>query len=903
MAPNNDDDDLEPPEEERILDEDPETPAAAPPGVSFSLATGQAAHAATADHRDDDNDENNNNKKKKSGGGVKLTPTPSMKRIVETKDEITVSFDNLTVHLAGIDDDDDNDNKKGGCCCSCCSICSNRLVSPLATYAVEYLGVAVEHRPSQYALTNVSGRVKTGEMVLVLSTDALYASTLLQAVTGRLNSNNGKHVTTTLTGAVCLNGVPLSTEEHWQGWRRRAPHVLASDASHAPILTVRETVLFAAQCTSDGTETGDAQHLTTRVDRILAALDLTHVQDTVVGDENLRGVSGGQKRRVTVAEMLTDRRAAFLGLEHITDGLSSTDSLSLVAQLQQCCRQLRMAALVSLLQPSDEIVALFDKLMVLGGANGDMLYFGPVDDRQALREVFLGPDADYAAEDRGSICDLVLGHSLEKKNNDNDGDDGGGSEAVLRRFQASPAYKSLMEETAQLASSSQQQQEQDISHLLPQQKYAAPAWYQAKVIARRRLKLIARNAVTYTRIGIAVVFGVIIGSLFSELNNDLIGSLSRTGYMFLHCFLVLMLSAAITIPQTFRERVTLFKHRSAEFYSGRVAYATGMLLDIPLSIVEATLLASISYFWVDMKPGANHFFYFLGTLIGLEFFGQAFGRLLCAVVRKQVSANTFSSIFLLIFGTVAGFMPGYEAIHPVLQWLSWITPASYAFEGLMINEFYSRNISAVVLATDDGTVDIGNLSGAGWVNNFGLPRAEWGSPDDIKLFDIMMLFIGSFIVDLFGCYFVEHTRAWFFNQMQRPQRKTKSKTFTQSGSTTPADKMVASNKGKALATDDWPQSLSVKDLCYYVNLPGKARPKRLSVQSILGPCLAKLSCKDLGQDSSHRDSLNETSRELRLLNGVDATFQRGRITALMGTRYVIGSRCFWQQYVSLSCWI
>jgi hypothetical protein len=109
--------------------------------------------------------------------------------------------------------------------------------------------------------------------------------------------------------------------------------------------------------------------------------------------------------------------------------------------------------------------------------------------------------------------------------------------------------------------------------------------------------------------------------------------------MFLNCFLVLMLSAAITIPQTFRERLTLFKHRSAEFYSGRVAYVTQVLLDIPLSVLEAVLLSLLSYFWVDMREGGNHFGFFLGTLIGLEFVGQAFGRLLCALSRKQVHAN------------------------------------------------------------------------------------------------------------------------------------------------------------------------------------------------------------------------------------------------------------------------
>ena len=61
-------------------------------------------------------------------------------------------------------------------------------------------------------------------------------------------------------------------------------------------------------------------------------------------------------------------------------------------------------------------------------------------------------------------------------------------------------------------------------------------------------------------------------------------------------------------------------------------------------------------------------------LIALEFTGQALGRLLCAVYRKQVTANSASSIIILVFGTMGGFMPSFGTITPVLRWLSWLTP-------------------------------------------------------------------------------------------------------------------------------------------------------------------------------------------------------------------------------------
>ena len=76
---------------------------------------------------------------------------------------------------------------------------------------------------------------------------------------------------------------------------------------------------------------------------------------------------------------------------------------------------------------------------------------------------------------------------------------------------------------------------------------------------------------------------------------------AKNGYIFLHCFIVLMLSAAVTLPSCFRERTTLFKHRSAEFYDMGSSYLAMLLTDAPLSILEACLLAVVSYFWVGMR--------------------------------------------------------------------------------------------------------------------------------------------------------------------------------------------------------------------------------------------------------------------------------------------------------------
>lgn len=183
---------------------------------------------------------------------------------IAIRPHLTLAFENLTVHVPG-------DSEK---CCNCIS-------NPFKNYIQEYMGISLEEREPFYALDDVSGVVSSGEFCLVLGVNEISKSTLLRALSGRLNEHDEMH------GTMTLNGVPLSNKSQ-QGWRKLTPYVSASDASHSPVLTVRETLTFAADCVSAD---GDSKH---RVDRLLDLLGLAHVADTVIGDDNLRGVSGGK---------------------------------------------------------------------------------------------------------------------------------------------------------------------------------------------------------------------------------------------------------------------------------------------------------------------------------------------------------------------------------------------------------------------------------------------------------------------------------------------------------------------------------------------------------------------------------------------------------------------------------
>jgi len=161
------------------------------------------------------------------------------------------------------------------------------------------------------------------------------------------------------------------------------------------------------------------------------------------------------------------------------------------------------------------MVQLFDKLIVLT-SEGEMSYFGPVD-RALLREIFLDEDDNNGEGDKGSIADLVLEASLDKT--------GEKEFDTKRRYDASKLSRSNYDEIAQLRS--QPRKGMGVIDLLPSEEYPNSFMYRFKLISNRRIRLIMRNAVTFTRMFIAILFGLVIGSLFAKTPNNLGGALAK----------------------------------------------------------------------------------------------------------------------------------------------------------------------------------------------------------------------------------------------------------------------------------------------------------------------------------------------------------------------------------------
>ena len=244
---------------------------------------------------------------------------------------------------------------------------------------------------TKHVLDNISLSLKPGKMYLVLGPPGSGKSSLLKAIAGRL-FRKGKEE---LEGSVTYNGTELYDSKGFYD----QPNVHLENAislidqldRHAPRYTVEETFNFAFKC-----KRRNGRHIDFRfqddtpknrelakkaddsnmlVDTYIKLLGIDHVRHSFVGNDEIRGVSGGQRRRVTIGEMLMNNSPVICG-DEISNGLDAESTFDIISTMGYIGKGRQKLQVISLLQPSPETVALFDEVILL--AEGKILYAGPI---------------------------------------------------------------------------------------------------------------------------------------------------------------------------------------------------------------------------------------------------------------------------------------------------------------------------------------------------------------------------------------------------------------------------------------------------------------------------------------------------------------------------------------------
>ncbi len=237
-------------------------------------------------------------------------------------------------------------------------------------------------------LDEVSFTVFPGELVGVMGPSGSGKTTLLDLITGRAPCSSGR---------VLVNGWCMA--EHLASFQHRLGYVPQDDLLH-PELTVLETVLRAARLRLADDQPREALH--DRVEAVLLQMGLAHVRDHRIGGRLKRGISGGQRRRVSIATALVTQPAVLV-LDEPTSGLDASSAMEVVRILRDLAST-GMTIMLTLHQPRPEVYGLLDRLVLLA-TGGKLAYFGPAEPNAVD---YLARRSALPFDGRGNVADYLM---------------------------------------------------------------------------------------------------------------------------------------------------------------------------------------------------------------------------------------------------------------------------------------------------------------------------------------------------------------------------------------------------------------------------------------------------------------------------------------------------------------
>ncbi|MFQ6664246.1 hypothetical protein Gotur_031430 [Gossypium turneri] len=723
------------------------------------------------------------------------------------------------------------------------------------------LRLAPSKKRKNQILKDVSGIVKPSRMTLLLGPPGAGKTTLLMALAGKLDRDLRSSGKVTYCGHDLNEFVP----------QRTCAYISQHDL-HYGEMTVRETLDFSGRCLGVGTRYEMLSELSRRekevgikpdpeidafmkatavagqetslvTDYILKILGLDICADIMVGDDMRRGISGGQKKRVTTGEMLVGPAKA-LFMDEISTGLDSSTTFQICKFMRQMVHTMDVTMIISLLQPAPETFDLFDDVIVL--SEGQIVYQGP---RESVLDFF--EFMGFKCPERKGIADFLQEVTSKK-------------DQQQYWFQKSLPYGyvsvsdfvngfSCFRIGQQLSMDLKVPYDKTSTHpaALVTKKYGISNWELFKACFAKEWLLMKRNSFVYIFKTVQITIMSLIALTVFLRTEMPVGSLENGQKFFGALFFSLinvMFNGTAELAMTVFRLPVFYKQRDFLFYP---AWAFGLpiwVLRIPLSLMESGIWIALTYYTIGFAPAASRFFRQFLAFFGIHQMALSLFRFIAAIGRTEVVANTLGTFTLLLVFVLGGFIIAKNDIEPWMIWGYYVSPMMYGQNAIVMNEFLDERWSA---NNTDPRIDAPTV-GKVLLKTRGFFTEEywfWICVGALFAFSLVfnILFIGAltFLNPLGG------SKAVVVNE---DEKKTKN---PYSGGRIPEGihmkaRNSSNNPRKGMVLPFQPLSLAFNHVNYYVDMPAEMKTQGIEVD------------------------------RLQLLRDVSGAFRPGILTALVG---------------------
>ncbi|CAI7659564.1 unnamed protein product [Penicillium pancosmium] len=555
-------------------------------------------------------------------------------------------------------------------------------------------------------LHEFDGLVKSGEMLVVLGKPGSGCSTLLKTIAGEMSGIS-------MSEESVLNYEGISAKQMRKNFKGEAIYSAETEV-HFPQLSVGDTLMFAALARAprnrfDGITTQQyAEHMR---DVVMAMLGLSHTVNTRVGNDFIRGVSGGERKRVSIAE-ITLSQSSLQCWDNSTRGLDSANALEFCKNLALMSKYSGTAACVAIYQASQSAYDVFDKVTLL--YEGRQIYFGPATE---AKQYFV--DMGFDCPNRQTTADFLTSITSPSERKVRPGFKG---RVPQTPDELAAAWKSSLARAKLLKEIEEYESEHLIggdsygkfvnAHRTIQAKhqrsgspYTISAINQVKICTIRGFQRLRGDfSLTATALFGNFVMSLIIGSVFYRLPNDTQSFYSRGALLF---FAVLLnaFSSALEILTLYAQRPIVEKQSRFAFYHPFAEAVASMLCDVPYKLINSFTFNIPLYFMTNLRQEPGAFFTFWLFSIVTTFTMSMIFRTIASASRSLSQALVPAALLILGLVIYTGFTIPTRNMLGWSRWMNYINPIAYAFESFMVNEFHDRTFPCAAIVPSGGIYD------------------------------------------------------------------------------------------------------------------------------------------------------------------------------------------------------
>ncbi|CAL4994678.1 unnamed protein product [Urochloa decumbens] len=535
--------------------------------------------------------------------------------------------------------------------------------------------------PPVEILGGVSGYARPGEVLAIMGASGSGKTTLLDTLAGRLGPSMNK------TGLISINGRQEKLAYGTSAY-------VTQDNVLMSTLSVREAVYYSAQLQLPDTMLASEKRA--HADRVIRDMGLGDAMDTRIGGRITKGISGGQRKRVSICiEMLTRPRLLFL--DEPTSGLDSAASYHVMSHIARIAVHEGMTVVSAVHQPSGDVFELFHGLCLL--AAGKTVFFGTTSDAAEFFTL------------NGFPCPQLRSpsdHFLRTINKDFDEETVESSKAS--RKAAAEAIDILT--TAYKSSSYAEKATYQIVEMKHMDGVSFRRREQASfstkllVLTRRSFLNMHRDIGYYwMRLAIYMIIGACLGTIFYQLGYSYSSIQSR-------CEVIMYGTALLTFMAiggfpSFVEDVKVFrKERLSGHYGVSEFVISNTLSATPYLSIIAVLPGAMLYYLTGLTKGADHFIYFVIVLCICCLLVESMMMIIAAIVPDFLMGIIIGAGVQGVMMLNGGFfrLPS-ELPKPVWKYpCYYISFHKYAVQGFYKNEFMGLSFPSDQLVESNVTI-------------------------------------------------------------------------------------------------------------------------------------------------------------------------------------------------------